>query len=155
MFPSFPTWEALFPASNLFLFAKFASFTRQKHSVFPRGIEPWQIEKTFMETCFQHVSGNMFLVSRLYTCNETNTITKCKGTGNTFFVTDVCYTRQGSVLMHCSVSNFGRAEEYRVFVIKRFVRGSFVRSFEAPLYNHPRNPRKKTTTRNLKKYYQA
>ncbi len=37
--------------------AKFASATRQKHSVFPRGMETWEIKETLMETCFLVLPG--------------------------------------------------------------------------------------------------
>ena len=38
--------------------AKFASATRQKHFVFPRGMEAWQNEETITETRFsKHVSS--------------------------------------------------------------------------------------------------
>ena len=58
--------------------AKFASATRQKHYVFPRGMEAWQNEKTIM-----HVSGNMFArfarpfhlnFFKIYYCNNFYTL---------------------------------------------------------------------------------
>ncbi len=52
--------------------AKFAFAKRQKHFVFPRGMEVCQNGETIMETCFQNVSGNMFprLAGPLKACRK-------------------------------------------------------------------------------------
>ena len=60
-FPALPHGTHCFQRQFCFQEAKFASATRQKHFVFPRGMEAWQHGKTrtetIMETCFLVLPG--------------------------------------------------------------------------------------------------
>ena len=57
-FPVLPHWKHCFQRQFCFQEAKSASATRQKHFVFPRGVEAWQNEETIGEACFwKHVSS--------------------------------------------------------------------------------------------------
>ena len=51
-FPVLPHGKHCFQRQFCFQEAKFASATRQKHFVFPRGMEAWQNEETITETRF-------------------------------------------------------------------------------------------------------
>ena len=57
-FPVLPHGKHCFQRQFCFQEAKFASATRQKHFVFPRGMETWQNEETITEPCFwKHFSS--------------------------------------------------------------------------------------------------